>query len=267
MKESHHPPARTHMILQRRGKIAEMVRQQGVVRVGELAERFGVSEVTIRLDLVALENEGELTRDRGGAIAPKAPKPVKSLLGMEFRSELNNESKRRIGRAAAQLVSPGDTIILDAGTTVVEMIPYIAGITPLTVVTNALNIALAVGAKTSAQVLLLGGNFSRSSCSTLGPIAERTLGEMRVEKAFMGAQALDLEGGVTDTTPEIAQSKRAMMQASRQVILLADSSKWGHGAFIKVAPVSAFQTVISDTGLGMEARTALEQAGIKLILA
>jgi DeoR/GlpR family transcriptional regulator of sugar metabolism len=267
MKESPKRPVKMHMILQRRVKIAEMVRHQGVVRVGELAEHFGVSEVTIRLDLVALEKEGELTRDRGGAIALKAPQPVKSLLGMEFRSELNNESKRKIGRAAAQLVSPGDTIILDAGTTVVEMIPYLAGITALTVVTNALNVALAVGAKTSAQVLLLGGNFSRSSCSTLGPIAERTLGEVRVQKAFMGAQALDLEAGVTDTTPEIAQSKQAMMRSASEVILLADSSKWGRGAFIKVAPLSDYQTVVSDAGLGVEARKALKQSGIKLILA
>lgn len=267
MNQNPQTPTKALMILQRRGQIAAMVRQHGVVRVSELAAHFQVSEVTIRLDLVALEKDGELTRDRGGAIALTALVPVKSLLGMEFRSELNNASKQRIGRAAAQFVHPGDTIILDAGTTVVEMVPYLAGIASLTVVTNALNVAVAVTEKTDAQVLFLGGNLSRESCSTLGPIAERTLGDLNVQKAFLGAQALDLAGGITDTTPEIAQSKRLMLRAARQVILLADSSKWGRGAFMKVAPLSAVHTLVSDTDLPQEAQAALQQTGIELILA
>ncbi|XHR29671.1 MAG: DeoR/GlpR family DNA-binding transcription regulator [Chthoniobacteraceae bacterium] len=267
MNETSKDSSKAPMILERRGQIAEMVRRNGSVRVGELAERFRVSEVTIRLDLVALEKEGELMRDRGGAIAQRLLVPVQSLMGMELRSQLNNDSKKRIGQAAAQFVQPGDTIILDAGTTVVEMVPFLAGIEHLTVVTNALNVALALNEKTTAKVLLLGGNLSRESCSTLGPIGERTLADMVVQKTFLGAQALDIRHGITDSTPEIAQSKRAMIHAARKVVLLVDSSKWGRGAFIKVAPVGAVHTLISDGGLPGEARTSLEQSGVELILA
>lgn len=255
------------MILQRRSAILEMVRRHGSVRVGELAEHFRVSEVTVRLDLVALEKEGKLQRDRGGAIASKPLVPVKALLGMEMRGKLHSDFKTRIGRAAAQLVQPGDTIILDAGTTAVEMVPYLVGIEPLTVVTNGLNVALSLSEKTNAKVLLLGGALNRESCSALGPITERTLGDFVIQKAFLGAQAVNAKDGITDTTLEIAQYKRSMIHAARKVILLVDSSKWGRGAFIKVAPLKAVQAVISDSALPEDARNLLAQSGIELILA
>jgi DeoR family transcriptional regulator of aga operon len=254
------------MILQRRAQIAELVRQSGAVRVAELAERFQVSEVTIRNDLVQLEKQGQIIRDRGGALPLDHARELTSLLAVEQRSQLQMAEKQRIARAAAQLVSPGDTILMDAGTTVVEMAPHLAGITPLTVVTNALNVALAVSAKTDARVILLGGNLSRESSSTLGPIAEHTLGELLVQKAFLGTQAFDLENGFTDTTMEIAQVKRAMIRAARRVILLTDSSKLGQSGFIKVAPLNAVQTLITDTGLPDDARAALERSGVEVVV-
>jgi DeoR family transcriptional regulator of aga operon len=254
------------MILQRRAQIAELVRQSGAVRVAELAERFQVSEVTIRNDLVQLEKQGQIIRDRGGALPLDHARELTSLLAVEQRSQLQIAEKQRIARAAAQLVSPGDTILMDAGTTVVEMAPHLAGITPLTVVTNALNVALAVAARTDAQVILLGGNLSRESSSTLGSIAEHTLAELLVQKAFLGTQAFDLEHGFTDTTLEIAQIKRAMIKAARRVILLTDSSKLGQSGFIKVAPLTAVQTLITDTSLPDEARAALEGLGVEVVL-
>jgi DeoR family transcriptional regulator, aga operon transcriptional repressor len=145
--------------------------------------------------------------------------------GLKDRVTLNLAAKRRIGKAAAQLVQPGDTIIMDAGTTVVEMAPHLAGMTPLTIVTNALNVALTIGAASDAQVILLDGMLSREASSTIGPLAEQTLADLTVEKVFLGTQTLDLEDGLTDTTLEIAQVKRAMIKATKHVILLADSAK------------------------------------------
>lgn len=257
--------ARAPMILQRRAQIAELVRQSGAARVGDLAERFQVSEVTIRNDLMQLEKQGQIVRDRGGALPVGHAREITSLLAVEQRAHLQMPEKQRIARAAAALVSPGDTILMDAGTTVVEMAPHLAGISPLTVVTNALNVALEVATKTEARVILLGGNFSRESSSTLGSLAEQTLGELLVQKAFLGTQAFDLEHGFTDTTMEIAQVKRAMIKAARRVILLTDSSKLGHSGFIKVAPLTAVQTLITDTGLPDDARTALERLGVEVI--
>jgi len=256
---------RAPMILQRRAQIAELVRQSGAVRVADLAERFLVSEVTIRNDLMQLEKQGQLIRDRGGALPLDHAREITSLLAVEQRAHLQTAEKQRIARAAAQLVSPGDTILMDAGTTVVEMAPHLAAITPLTVVTNALNVALEVAAKTDARVIVLGGNFSRESSSTLGSIAEHTLAELLVQKAFLGTQAFDLEHGFTDTTMEIAQVKRAMIKAARRVILLTDSSKLGHSGFIKVAPLTAVQTLITDTGLPDEVRAELERLGVEVV--
>lgn len=257
---------RAPMILQRRAQIAELVRQSGAVRVADLAERFKVSEVTIRNDLVQLEKQGQLVRDRGGALPLDHAREITSLLAVEQRAHLQIAEKQRIARAAAQLVSPGDTILMDAGTTVVEMASHLAGIEPLTVVTNALNVALEVSAKTDARVILLGGNLSRESSSTLGSLAEHTLGELLVQKAFLGTQAFDLEHGFTDTTMEIAQVKRAMIKAARCVILLSDSSKLGHRGFIKVAPLTAVQTLITDTGLPAEVRAELERLGVEVVM-
>ncbi|MHA3775455.1 DeoR/GlpR family DNA-binding transcription regulator [Verrucomicrobiota bacterium sgz303538] len=255
------------MTQHRRSKIAEIVHRQGAVRVNELAEILQVSEVTIRSDLVRLEKEGHLIRDRGGAIAKPAPKLVTSLLRVEQRAALNLEAKQRIASAAARMVSPGDTIILDAGTTVVEMTKLISGVTPLTVVTNALNAALELSASSEARIILLGGTFNRDSSSTLGPLTEHNLNELVVQKLFLGTQAMDLDHGLTDSTPEIAQVKRAMIRAARQVILLTDSSKWGKAGFIKVAPLRSVHTLITDNDLSEEARSAVERAGVELVVA
>ena len=161
---------------------------------------------------------------------------------------------------------PGDTIIMDAGTTVVEMASHLAGIIPLTVVTNALNVALTIGAATEAQVIFLGGTLSREASSTVGPLAEQTLANLAVQKVFLGTQALDLESGLTDTTLEIAQVKRAMIKAAKQVFLLADSSKWDQTGFIKVAQLQEIDALISDEKFPASARMAVERLGIRLIL-
>ncbi len=256
------------MTLQRRTQIAQLVQGRGAVRVAELAEHFQVSEVTIRTDLNELEKNGHLTRDHGGAITAqsRSSQPLTSLAGIEQRAVLNLEAKRRIGREAATRVGPGDTILLDAGTTVVQMVPHLAGIPDLTVVTHALNVALELGALTTARIILLGGTFNRESCSALGPAAEATLQELIVQKLFLGAQAIDAEHGLTDTTPEISQIKQAMIQAAREVVLLTDSSKWLRAGFIKVAPLSDVGTLISDSELDGEARAAFERSGAAITL-
>lgn len=251
------------LMLDRRARIATMVRQRGSVRVQELAELFQVSPVTIRTDLVQLEKEGALVRDRGGAVAALPPS---ALVAFEQRTTQRQEIKERIGRAAAALVDPGDTILLDAGTTVVEMVRHLPQSAPLTVVTNALNVALELRALSDARVLLLGGTINYATFGTLGPIAEQGLDDLNVQKLFLAAETVDLAAGVTDSTLEIAQVKRAMVRAARQVILLADSSKWGRTGFIKVVALNAVHTVIVDEGLPTSDRAALERLGVGVIV-
>ena len=254
------------MTQHRRRQILDLVHANGSVQVTELAKTFEVSAVTIRNDLAQLEKNGELQRDRGGAITPPPTRQVKQLLGLNERATLNLPAKERIGKAAAALVQSGDTIIMDAGTTVVEMTPHLTALEPLTIVTNALNVALNAASTTAAQIILLGGMLSRESSSTVGPLAEQTLSTLAVQKLFLGSQALDLESGLTDTTLEIAQVKRAMIKAAKQVILLVDSAKWDHTGFIKVAPLDEIDIIISDKNLSPSAGEAAAALGIQLIL-
>jgi DeoR/GlpR family transcriptional regulator of sugar metabolism len=256
------------MTQHRRRQIAALVQSDGAAHVNTLARKFGVSAVTIRNDLAALEKKGDLLRDRGGAIPAPAPssRQVRYLLGLRERASLNLGAKQRIGKAAAQFVQAGDTIIMDAGTTVVEMASHLAGISPLTVVTNAPNVALTIGAATDAHIILLGGTLSREASSTVGPLAEQTLADLSVQKVFLGTQAMDLEDGLTDTTLEIAQVKRAMIAAAKEVYLLADSTKWDHTGFIKVASLEGIDVLISDEKFPAAARTAVERLGIRLVL-
>jgi DeoR family transcriptional regulator of aga operon len=252
------------MVNQRRRQIVTQARRNGSVRVADLAAQFQVSEVTIRNDLACLESDGELMRDRGGAIPAAETREVTRLLEVEKRGHVQTSEKRRIAASAAKLVQPGDTILMDAGTTVVEMARHLADIPRLTIVTNALNVAMEVAATTTARIILLGGTFNRDSSSTLGSFGERALGELRVDKLFLGTQAFDRAHGLTDTTMEIAEIKRAMISAARSVILLTDSSKWASAGFIKVAPLDVVHSIYTDEGLPAEAQAAIRQLKIEL---
>lgn len=248
---------------QRRERITELLALHGVVRVKDLSSRFGVSEVTIRTDLDQLAHQGTLVRDHGGAIA-NTVSPLS--VGFAQRALINQEVKQAIGRAAAEMVSPGDSIMIDAGSTAMEMAKQLSNHAPLTVITNALNVATQVGALPAVNVILAGGSLSRETISTLGTLAERDLSGLMVNKAFISAPAVDVDRGLTDPSIEVARVKMAMIQAAREVILLADSSKWGQQKLAKIANLAEVQTVISDEGLPQETRRKLLAMGINLVL-
>jgi len=248
---------------ERRLRISELLMDQGAVRVQALSDLFMVSEVTIRNDLDIMARDGQLRRHRGGAVATSPPN---LSIAFEQRASLNLEKKRQIGRVAAQLVDAEDTIIMDSGTTLAEMAKSLNISDPVTVVTNALNVASQVGALPNALVILTGGTLNRETISTFGPQTERSLSDHVVRKAFLGIQAIEPELGLTDTSIEIAHVKQAMIRAARRVILLADSSKWRRAAFVKVAALSAIHTVVTDSDLPDDARAAFEHVGIEVIV-
>jgi DeoR family transcriptional regulator of aga operon len=254
---------RPMLTVERRDRIGALVQQQGVVRVAELSDLFDVSAVTIRNDLDAMDAEGRLQRNRGGAVAVASPSLI---IAFEQRASVNLDAKRRIGRAAADLVCPHDRIILDSGTTVIEMAKCLYDHGPVTVVTNALNVATQVGVGTEVDVVVVGGSLHRANICTYGPQAERALADVVVHKAFIGTYAFDAEVGLTDLSFQLASVKQAMTRAARQVILLTDSSKWGTMGFAKVLPLSGVHTIVSDTGLSGAARSAMERLGIEVLL-
>lgn len=243
-------------------RIGEMLARKGTVRVNELSRFFRVTEVTIRSDLDAMARERLLVRDRGGAIAHTS---TSLSTAFEKNAVEHAEQKRRIGRAAAGLVENGETIILDAGSTIMEMARNLTGQKSFTVVTTALNIAAQVGALPNVHVLVAGGFLSRETISTVGAIAERDLEHLIVDKLFLSTQAFDSETGLTDVSLDVARVKAAMIRSARRIILLADSSKWGNSTFAKIASLSEIDVLITDDGLPEEARKAIHRFEIELI--
>ena len=256
--------SRNLLAAERRARIAELVNKRGYVRVSELAETFDVSAVTIRNDLDSLSQQRLLVRKRGGAVADTH---TSLTIAFDHRASLQQEEKRRIAQAAAELVEPGDTIIMDAGSTLMELAHALAHVSPLTVVTNALNVAIKMGSYPNVHVLLVGGSLNTETICTIGPNAIRDLSELVLHKVFLGVHAVRPSSGLTDTSIEIAQIKQAMIRSGRQIILLADSSKWGQVAFAKVAPLSAVDIFVTDSSLPESAREVLQRQGIELIVA
>ncbi len=248
----------------RREQIAELVLRNGAVHISELTQLYGVSEVTIRHDLDLLASQGVVVRKRGGALAN-----LNTSLASAFdqRSDVNLAAKQRIGECAARLVEPGDTIIMDAGSTVLEMAKSLREVTSLTVVTTALNVANRVGRIPGCHVILLGGSLSIETISTVGSLAERDLHDLVVSKLFLGAHTVDLDLGIVDSSIEVARVKRAMTEAAREVILLADSSKWEahrHEAFVRVVPLTAIHRIITDSALPNDMQNTLKRMRIDL---
>ncbi len=252
---------RVPLMLERRRRIAELVEAKRVVRVAELVEQFDVSDVTIRNDLEALAKEGLIVRDHGGALA-KVRTSLSSAFGQ--RALLNLEAKQRISEAAIRMLSPGDTVILDAGTTLMEMAKRLPADLPMTVITNSLNIAAEAGARPQAHVILAGGSLSAETISTVGPLAERDISELLVDKLFLGIHAFDLEAGLSDVSLDVARVKAAMIAASQSVVLLADSSKFPMRALARVAPLCEIDCLITDTAFPDEATARMEGLGIEV---
>ena len=249
---------------ERRRRIREILGRQGRVTVNELSKLFRVTGVTIRSDLDTMAAEGALIRDRGGAIAHTS---TTLAVAFEKRAVQNREQKRQIGRVASTLVNDRETIIMDAGSTVMEMAHSLPSEKPCTIVTTALNVAARVGALEKVNVLIAGGSLSRETISTVGALAERDLENLIVDKLFLSTQAFDAEHGLTDDSFDIARVKAAMIRSARRVILLADSSKWDNSAFAKIAPLGEIDILITDSGLSREAQKLIRRFGIEIMLA
>lgn len=248
----------------RRQQMLELVYRAGHVQVDELSDRFGVSKVTVRGDLDWLAERNLVTRARGGAVGV----PGQALTAaFSERTALCKAEKQRIAKAAALLLGAEETILLDAGSTVYELSKLISAASGLTVVTPSLSIATQLGGLPGVELIIVGGRLDPHTIATTGPTAEREIMEIRAHKLFLAAHGIDREGDVVDVSLEVARLKRAMISVARQVILLADSTKWGRTGQARVVDLASVSTVISDPGLSTSARRAIRDAGVQLILA
>jgi DeoR/GlpR family transcriptional regulator of sugar metabolism len=249
-------------------RILEVIREAGKATVAELSEALGVSPVTVRRDLEKLEEKELLLRTHGGAIA------VGTNVGELAREKSFSEKaealaaeKERIAEAAARLVSDGESVLLTAGTTNMMLAKKLAAKKRLKIVTNAANIAIEIGARTDFEVILIGGKLRPKSFALVGPLAENMLASIRVDKLFLGVDGLDLAEGLTTPNLSEASMDRRMISIAREVIVVADHSKFGTVYFSHVAPLDAVHAVITDKAPGEDVRSQFGRLGIRLIIA
>ncbi|MFD0870004.1 HTH-type transcriptional repressor glcR [Chlamydia abortus] len=252
---------------ERQIKIVEMVNRQGKVTVAQVSKALGVSPVTVRRDLERLEEKELLVRTHGGAMALKSAFPETAReLSFSEKAGAYAAEKERIAEAAAKLVGDEESVLLTPGTTNMLLSRKLTGKTDLTVVTNAVNIALQLGSPPGWDVILTGGKLRAKSFAMVGPIAEQSLAKLNVDKLFMGVDGFDFAEGLTTPNLLEASVNRQMIAIAKQVIVVADRSKFGKVMFSHIAPLDVVHTVITDKQLSDEDARRIEDLGIELIL-
>ena len=252
---------------QRRIEIARQVEDAGSVRVAELMRAFRVTDTSIRRDLEILESQGRVRRIHGGAVASARTQAPQSF---QVKAREHPDEKARIGAAAAALVRAGESILLDSGTTVLQVALHLPktlnGPLPLTVVTNSLSVIAELQAWNSIHLNLLGGILLPEFQATVGPQTIANLRRVQVDKAFIGCDGLTLSHGLTTPHMLVAEVGRVMTEVAREVITVADSSKLGRVGFTPIAPLSAVHQLITDTGAPAPLVEEIRAAGVEVIL-
>ena len=249
----------------RQKEIANLLRTEGKVTVTSLSDALGVSVVTIRNDLDALERQQVLRRLRGGAIAVRPARFQRSLHPLNNAFE---QEKQRIGELAASLVRDGETIIIDAGSTTLAFaraLPH--SLQDVAVVTNALDVALELETHMGVKVVVTGGTVSKPQRCLISPFATTLLRQINADVAFVACSGVDAQKGFTTQSWEEAEVKHAMVASSSRVVFLADHGKIGHVATAKIMELSEAELLVTDTGASGAALRLLEQAGLNVITA
>ena len=249
------------MILdQRRDEILQVIEQQGFVSLQELVTRLGASESTVRRDLEHLDGIGQIRRTRGGAAYTG-----ESITPFEERFRSASREKQTIGKVVADLIQPGETILLDGGTTTLEVARGLAGKT-LQVVTNSLPIANLLAQQQNIELILIGGYLYPRTGVALGPLAESALREVHVPRVIMGTGGIT-EKGLFNSNTLLVECERLMLEAAEEVWVVADSSKFGRSALAHLCELSKVTRMIVDSGLSDSWREIIRGVGIELTIA
>jgi DeoR family fructose operon transcriptional repressor len=247
--------------IEKQKEILDYVNENKQASVKELSKATGLSEVTVRKYLQPLESKGLLIKTHGGVISKK------SALNYEVpyseKETVNMEEKQRIGAAAAKLVCDGDVILLDSGSTTLQIAKEIKN-QDITVITNDIKIAYELSGKPNVKLFVTGGMLRSTVFTLVGSDAESYLRRLHVNKTFLGADAVHLDSLVTNNAMEDAEIKKLMIQAADQVILVADHSKFDKKCFLDICSFSDIDVVVTDQ-IGPEYRKAFLQNSIKVV--
>ena len=249
---------------ERRASILQKLTQHGTVQVTDLVARFGVSAVTIRSDLSALESQGLATRSHGGAMLMRTPPAEQTI---RQKDALNHDQKERIGALAASLVQPGENIIIDSGTTTISLARHLRDAQEVTVMTNGLNIAWELADAPGVDLILTGGLLRKQSLSIQGTQAEACLQAYSFDKLFLGVDGFDLQFGVTTHHEAEASLNHKMVERAKKIIVLTDASKFGRVSLHRIVQLDRVHTVITDASISPEYSQGLRELGIELLIA
>jgi DeoR/GlpR family transcriptional regulator of sugar metabolism len=248
---------------ERHRRIQGVLEKRHVVRVSTLSDLLGVSEVTVRRDLEALERRGYLERIHGGAVATRRIRTEPRYL--EAMTTYPDQ-KRTIGRAAARLVEQGDTIFLNGGTTTLEVFRQLET-SDVKIITNHVGIALE-SADRGVELVLVGGHYRPPSNSLVGPFAADNLRRINATRAFIGAEGVSRRAGVT--TPSTVEAEIASLMIERtlgEVVVVVDHSKMGTVADFLIAELDRVDRLITDQGIDEEYRVGLAEGGVDVLIA
>jgi DeoR/GlpR family transcriptional regulator of sugar metabolism len=249
----------------RQTKILEEVARAGAVRVGDLALMLGVSDMTVRRDLDALARQGLISKIHGGATSIDVRSTDEP--GFELKSARAPLEKRAIAYQASTLVQPGTAIALTAGTTTWTLAHHLRNIPDLTVLTNSVRIAsvLHERERPDLTVILIGGVRTPSD-ALVGPVAVEAIRSLHVDAAFMGVHGFDARAGLTTPNLMEAETNRAFVDAARQLVVVADHTKWGVVGLSEIAPLAAVDVLVTDERLPDDARRELSESVGELLL-
>jgi len=248
----------------RREQIYQLIKEDGSAKVIDLARIFKVSEVTIRQDLEKLEAEDLVIREHGGAFLKKAEDQVRKL---SLVNQENMDKKELIGKKAAGLIDNGDVIILDSGSTTTEIAKNLRGRRNLTIITNALNIAILLGSEPGIEIMMTGGEFKPPTLSLTGQKAADFLADIHVDKLFLATAGISLKAGLTYPSISDLVVKKAMIDAAETVFLVADSTKIRKPSLASLGALSLIDFIITDPYINEEHRTLFTAHEIEFIIA
>ena len=251
------------LIEERRQHILALAHQNGRVFVEDLSKNLGISRITIRKDLDYLQRKGVLQRTHGGALPPQSGALFDPSL--KEKETQHSQEKQRISDAAVALVQEGQCVLLDSGTTTTAIAKALKKFSHLTIITNAVNIAVELSG-TDFEVILTGGSLRRNSFSLVGPLAEEVLADLHADILFLGVDGFDLEIGLT--TPNVMESRvnRAMVNAATMIVAVCDSTKFNRRSLSKIVDTTSIHHVITDRDLSKATAEAIQNLGIKLTL-
>jgi len=241
----------------RQQQLLERIMLEGEVKIADLKEAFQVTEMTIRRDLEKLEEAGSVKRTFGGAIF------VGKDVALQERSGILTEEKARIGRLAASLIQPGESVFIDGGTTTLQIARYLAPGMNVTVVTNAMNVAAELTGK-RIPTLVTGGMLLEATNSLIGPVAVQTIAGMAFDRVFLGATGVNIEHGFSNSNIYEAEIKRMAIRQAAETNIVLDHTKFGAKVLVSFAPLSGVHRIVTDRLPEATLRGACEEAGVRI---